>query len=139
MAVDARRLLPIAEQAVTIAGEIVKTRLPGAVTAKGDRDMATEVDYAVEHAARDFLSRETPEIGFVGEEEGAKAVAESGLKWVLDPVDGTVDFLHGLPLAALRAAAARAAWGPFSRAARHSGRPSHQPSPSRTRSMMSIT
>ncbi|MFI6506491.1 inositol monophosphatase family protein [Streptosporangium sp. NPDC050855] len=98
MTVDARALLPIAEQAVTIAAEIVKSRLPGIVTAKGDRDMATEVDYAVERAVRDFLSRETPEIGFVGEEEGATTVAESGLKWVLDPVDGTVNFLHGLPL-----------------------------------------
>ncbi|WP_030926125.1 inositol monophosphatase family protein [Streptosporangium amethystogenes] len=98
MTVDARALLPIAEQAVTIAGEIVKTRLPGTITAKGDRDMATEVDYAVEHAVRDFLSRETPEIGFVGEEEGATAAAESGLKWILDPVDRTANFLRGIPL-----------------------------------------
>ncbi|MER6828532.1 inositol monophosphatase family protein [Streptosporangium sp. NPDC000563] len=95
---DAYALLPIAEQAVTIASEIVKTRLPGAVTAKGDRDMATEVDYAVEHAVRDFLSRETPEIGFLGEEEGAMAGAGNGLVWVLDPVDGTANFLRGVPL-----------------------------------------
>ncbi|MEU8206047.1 inositol monophosphatase family protein [Streptosporangium sp. NPDC049046] len=95
---DAYALLPIAEQAVTIASEIVKTRLPGAVTAKGDRDMATEVDYAVEYAVRDFLSRETPEIGFLGEEEGAIGDAANGLLWVLDPVDGTVNFLHGIPL-----------------------------------------
>lgn len=98
MTVDARILLPIAEQAVTIAGEIVKTRLPGAVTAKGDRDMATEVDYAVERAVRDFLSRETPEIGFFGEEEGATADTGGGLVWMLDPVDGTANFLHGIPL-----------------------------------------
>ncbi|WP_329082185.1 inositol monophosphatase family protein [Streptosporangium sp. NBC_01469] len=98
MTVDARALLPIAEQAVTIAGEIVKTRLPGVVTAKGDRDMATEVDYAVEHAVRDFLSRETPDIGFLGEEEGSTTAAEGGLMWILDPVDGTANFLRGIPL-----------------------------------------
>lgn len=44
MTLDARPLLPIAEQAVTLAGHIITTKLPGVVTAKGDRDMATEVD-----------------------------------------------------------------------------------------------
>ncbi|MEV7012189.1 inositol monophosphatase family protein [Streptosporangium sp. NPDC051022] len=98
MTIDTRAFLPIAEQAVTIAADIVRTRLPGVVTAKGDRDMATEVDYAVEHAVRDFLTRETPEIAFLGEEEGGPAGAGSGLMWALDPVDGTANFLHGIPL-----------------------------------------
>ena len=97
MPIDAHTLLPIAERAVSIAGEIVRTKAPGAVTAKGDRDMATEVDYAVEHAVREFLTRETPEIGFLGEEEGGTRLGE-GPMWVLDPVDGTANFLHGIPL-----------------------------------------
>lgn len=59
--------------------------------------MATEVDYAVEHAVRDFLARETPEIGFLGEEEGTTRTAR-GLRWMLDPVDGTANLLHGIPL-----------------------------------------
>ncbi|MFC4063218.1 inositol monophosphatase family protein [Planomonospora corallina] len=98
MTVHLPSLLPVAERAVAVAAEIVRTRLPGAVTAKGDRDMATEVDYAVEQAVRDFLAEQTPEIGFLGEEEGAVAGADSGLTWVLDPVDGTVNLLHGVPL-----------------------------------------
>ncbi|WP_419723316.1 inositol monophosphatase family protein [Streptosporangium roseum] len=53
---------------------------------------------AVEHAVRDFLSRETPEIGFFGEEEGATTDTGRGLVWMLDPVDGTANFLHGIPL-----------------------------------------
>ncbi|WP_204018429.1 inositol monophosphatase family protein [Sphaerimonospora thailandensis] len=97
MTLDARALLPIAEQAVTIASRIVRTKLPGVVTAKGDRDMVTEVDYAVEHALRDFLSRETPEIGFLGEEEGITSAGD-GLMWALDPLDGTANFTHGIPL-----------------------------------------
>ncbi|MBB4920790.1 inositol monophosphatase family protein [Streptosporangium saharense] len=97
MTPDVRTLLPIAEQAVTIAADILTTRLPGVVTAKGDRDMATEVDYAVEHAVRDFLTRETPEIAFLGEEEGGPARG-AGPVWALDPVDGTANFLHGIPL-----------------------------------------
>ncbi|GGO68412.1 inositol monophosphatase family protein [Nonomuraea cavernae] len=97
MTTDARTLLPIAERAVSIASEIIRTKAPGVITAKGDRDMATEVDYAVEHAVREFLSRETPEIGFLGEEEGVSSMGD-GLMWALDPVDGTANFLHGIPL-----------------------------------------
>ncbi|MEU7835857.1 inositol monophosphatase family protein [Nonomuraea sp. NPDC049129] len=97
MTIDARSLLPIAEQAVSMASEIIRTKAPGVVTAKGDRDMATEVDYAVEQAVREFLSRETPEIGFLGEEEGVGRIGD-GLMWALDPVDGTANFLHGIPL-----------------------------------------
>ncbi|MFI7617362.1 inositol monophosphatase family protein [Nonomuraea terrae] len=97
MTIAARSLLPIGEQAVSIASEIIRTKAPGIVTAKGDRDMATEVDYAVEHAVREFLSRETPGIGFLGEEEGVSRLGD-GLMWALDPVDGTANFLHGIPL-----------------------------------------
>ncbi|MEU4233880.1 inositol monophosphatase family protein [Nonomuraea sp. NPDC026600] len=97
MTIDARSLLPIAEHAVSMASEIIRTKAPGVVTAKGDRDMATEVDYAVEQAVREFLSRETPEIGFLGEEEGVSHIGD-GLMWALDPVDGTANFLHGIPL-----------------------------------------
>ncbi|MEV6158325.1 inositol monophosphatase [Nonomuraea sp. NPDC052129] len=97
MTIDARTLLPIAEHAVSMASEIIRTKAPGIVTAKGDRDMATEVDYAVEQAVREFLSRETPEIGFLGEEEGVSHIGD-GLMWALDPVDGTANFLHSIPL-----------------------------------------
>ncbi|MER6004194.1 inositol monophosphatase family protein [Nonomuraea angiospora] len=76
MTIDARSLLPIAERAASTAGEIIRSKAPGVVTAKGDRDMATEVDYAVEHAVREFVSRETPEIGFVGEEEGVSRTGD---------------------------------------------------------------
>ncbi|WP_433436993.1 inositol monophosphatase family protein [Nonomuraea sp. CA-141351] len=100
MTIEARTLLPIAEQAVSIARDIIRTQVPGAITAKGDRDMATEVDYAVEHAVREFLTQETPEIGFLGEEEGISRTGD-GLMWALDPLDGTANFLHGIPLCAV--------------------------------------
>jgi len=57
--------------------------------------MASEVDFAVEREVRAFLERETPDVGVLGEEEGG---ATDGTRWVLDPVDGTVNFIHGLPL-----------------------------------------
>lgn len=100
MTIDIRTLLPIAEHAATIAADIIRTKAPGIVTAKGDRDMVTEVDYAVEQAVRDFLAHETPEIAFLGEEEGLTHTG-TGLMWALDPVDGTANFLHGIPLCAV--------------------------------------
>lgn len=77
MTLDTRTLLPIADHAVTIAAEIIRTKAPGVITAKGDRDMATEMDYAVENAVREFLARETPEIGFLGEEEGVSRTGKA--------------------------------------------------------------
>ncbi|MGI5268335.1 inositol monophosphatase family protein [Nonomuraea sp. CA-218870] len=100
MTTDVLTLLPIAERAATVAADLVRTKAPGVVTAKGDRDMVTEVDYAVEQAVRDFLTRETPEIAFLGEEEGLTG-AGRGLTWVLDPVDGTANFVHRIPLCAV--------------------------------------
>ncbi|WP_214109724.1 inositol monophosphatase family protein [Acrocarpospora catenulata] len=97
MILDARALLPLAEQAVTIARAILTTRMPGLVIAKGDRDMVTEVDYAIEAAVREFLARETPDIGLLGEEEGITGNPDDPM-WALDPLDGTANFTHGIPL-----------------------------------------
>ena len=72
----------------------------GEVKAKGDRDMVSEIDLAVEQQVRDFLSRETPEVGFLGEEEGA-SVPVRELTWALDPVDGTANLVNGIPLCAV--------------------------------------
>ncbi|MDH2424887.1 inositol monophosphatase family protein [Sphaerisporangium sp. TRM90804] len=104
---DARALMPIALEAVAVARELVTTSLPGVVTSKGDRDMATEVDFAVERAVREHLARHTPAIGVLGEEEGTDGRVHNGLQWVLDPVDGTVNFVHGLPLCGVSLALVR--------------------------------
>lgn len=87
-------LLAVAIEAMDIARELVRTRLPGSVTAKGDRDPASEVDFAVERAVRDYLKKLTPEIGFLGEEEGPRGDISGNLFWALDPVDGTVNFIR---------------------------------------------
>lgn len=92
---DLAKLLKVAEAAVDRGRVITDSRGPGALTFKGDRDMASEVDFAVEREVRAFLERETPEIGVLGEEEGG---ATDGTRWVLDPIDGTVNFVHGVPL-----------------------------------------
>ena len=96
--------MPIATQAMDIASEIV-TQLPSAVDAKGDRDMVSDVDVQIERAVRAYLGEHTPEIGFLGEETG-DAPGSSGLQWVLDPIDGTANFVKGIPLYAISLALA---------------------------------
>lgn len=94
-------LLPIALEAVAIGSDLVRSHAPGVLTTKGDRDMATEVDYAVERAVRAHLRAKVPMIPVLGEEEGISGDEHDGLLWALDPVDGTVNFVHGLPLCAV--------------------------------------
>lgn len=94
-------LLSTAEKAVALATDIVRCRLPGTVKIKGDRDMVTEVDYAVEHTVRDFLRQETPGIAVLGEEEGCPTITQTNMLWTLDPIDGTANFTHGIPLVAV--------------------------------------
>ncbi|TDW88792.1 inositol monophosphatase family protein [Kribbella sp. VKM Ac-2566] len=98
---DLSRLLNIANEAVDIGREAAVTQDLGTVTSKGDRDMASEVDFAVEHAIRSHLAKATPEIEFLGEEEGRSGDDSGGLLWVLDPIDGTANFVHGIPLVAI--------------------------------------
>ena len=91
-------LLPAAIEAVAIANDLIRSRLPGPLTAKGDRDMATELDFAVERAVRAHLRERTPGVAILGEEEGVSGDPDSELLWALDPIDGTANLVHGMPL-----------------------------------------
>ncbi|GLY65157.1 inositol monophosphatase family protein [Amycolatopsis taiwanensis] len=94
-------LLPIAREAVAMARRIISSRAPAVLAAKGDRDMVTDIDLAVEDSLRDFLARETPHIGLLGEERGRSGATGEALWWVLDPIDGTANFARGIPLSAV--------------------------------------
>jgi myo-inositol-1(or 4)-monophosphatase len=99
--VGARRLLA-AEHAVDLGGRILRQgRLHiGALFAKGDRDFATDVDMHIESAVRASLAEATPEIPFLGEEAG-DGLAGDAERWVLDPIDGTINFSKDSPLCAI--------------------------------------
>lgn len=94
---DLRSLLGVACAALDQASALVTNMAVGAVQAKGDRDMVSEIDLAVEERVRTFLQKETPEIGFLGEESGGAGVG-GALTWALDPVDGTANLINGIPL-----------------------------------------
>jgi myo-inositol-1(or 4)-monophosphatase len=61
-------------------------------------DLVSEADLASQRAIRELLAELRPEDGFLGEEESdEEAAGESGLRWIVDPLDGTVNFLFGIP------------------------------------------
>ncbi len=93
-------LLQTAMDAVDLACSTVRDTAPGELMAKGDRDMASDVDFAVERQVRQFLGDRTPHFGFVGEEEGQFGPA-NGPTWAFDPIDGTANFVRGMPLFAV--------------------------------------
>ncbi len=70
------------------------------ISYKGDINLVTNVDREVEAILIGSLSREFPDIGFLAEESG-KTGCGSGLKWVIDPIDGTTNFAHGFPFYAI--------------------------------------
>lgn len=94
-------LLRVANAAVDIARGIMLRENPGLITSKGDRDMASEVDYAIEDAVKEHLRIHTPDISFLGEEEGGGNPQDGSLTWVLDPIDGTANFIRGIPMCAI--------------------------------------
>ena len=67
------------------------------VSTKPDRSLVTEVDQAIEHMARARLRSEFPGCGIVGEEEGTEA-AGARLCWYVDPIDGTHNYVRGVPV-----------------------------------------
>lgn len=78
---------------------------PAAWTAKDERDYVTHVDRTSEEHIRAVLQAATPAARIVGEEL-SPAIVTSGLVWIVDPLDGTTNFLHGVPIWAVSIAAA---------------------------------
>ncbi|HEX6715361.1 MAG TPA: inositol monophosphatase family protein [Thermoleophilaceae bacterium] len=68
-------------------------------------DVVTQTDLSAEHLVRGMLREATPEAGVLGEEEGTTS-AGARVQWVIDPLDGTINFLYGVPLFAVSIAAA---------------------------------
>ncbi|MBA3911479.1 MAG: inositol monophosphatase [Rhodobacter sp.] len=66
------------------------------IDVKGHQDFVSEADRNVELAVRAALRKAFPEDGIVGE-EGAPTPGSSGYTWVIDPIDGTTNFINGIP------------------------------------------
>ncbi|MFF0149529.1 myo-inositol-1(or 4)-monophosphatase [Amycolatopsis sulphurea] len=102
---DLDAMLAVAQEAVEIGRKLMTTQGPGEIRAKGDRDLVTDLDLRIQREVQAFLERATPEIGFLGEEEGCGTINPSTPQvWALDPIDGTSNFAHGIPLCATQLA-----------------------------------
>ncbi|GGB42929.1 inositol monophosphatase [Roseibium aquae] len=66
------------------------------VTAKGHQDLVSEADRDVETLVRNEIAAAFPHDGIIGEEHGVVA-GTSGYTWVIDPIDGTANFVSGIP------------------------------------------
>jgi myo-inositol-1(or 4)-monophosphatase len=100
---DPLELMRIADGLAREAGELIRSRpdrVDVAATKSSATDVVTAMDLAVESLLRRRLGELRPGDGILGEEHGLEA-GTSGLTWVVDPVDGTVNFLYGLPVYAV--------------------------------------
>jgi len=96
-------LLNIAIRAARRAGEVIARSIPRLesleVTAKGRNDFVSEVDRAAEREIIDIIRRHYPDHAILAEESGASGQHET--RWIIDPLDGTTNFLHGFPVFAV--------------------------------------
>ncbi|MDE2180125.1 MAG: histidinol-phosphatase [candidate division NC10 bacterium] len=97
--VQLRQLLDFAVEAAREAGEIVMEYFQTALSPerKPDRTFVTVADRKAEERLRALIRQAYPNHGILGEEFGEQQ-SDSGWTWIIDPLDGTASFLHGVPL-----------------------------------------
>jgi myo-inositol-1(or 4)-monophosphatase len=97
---DQTELLALAERAARTAGDLLLERLVAPTTGLAYKSSATDpvsdADRDAEAEIRGILRAARPEDALLGE-EGTASAGQSGLRWVIDPLDGTVNFLYGQP------------------------------------------
>jgi myo-inositol-1(or 4)-monophosphatase len=93
-------LLTTAVEAVVRAGDVMLERCGTDVRVdkKGAIDLVTEVDVAIEREFRALIAGRFPDHTVLGEEMGGNPAPPEGPCWVFDPIDGTTNFAHGLPI-----------------------------------------
>lgn len=105
--IDGSALRRLAVELAEAAGAVLREHRAGSVTVAATKssptDVVTAADLAAETELRRLLAEARPDDGVLGEEEGLVA-GSSGLTWVLDPLDGTVNFLYDVPAYAVSVA-----------------------------------
>jgi histidinol-phosphatase len=100
--VEMRQLLDFAVRLAREAGDITTQYFKGSFVTerKADRSVVTNADREAETFLRTAISQAFPLDGILGEEEGER-LGTSGRRWIIDPIDGTYSFVHGVPLYAV--------------------------------------
>ena len=97
---EIRRRLEVAVDAARRAGELILRYFQApdlAIELKSDESPVTAADRGAEQLLRELIGVAFPHDGVLGEEFG-ESRGTSGFRWILDPVDGTKSFVHGVPL-----------------------------------------
>lgn len=93
-------MLNVAIRAAIEAGKIqlraFGNRKSLSISSKSSGDFVTEVDKACEEVIIETLSKAYPDHRFLGEENGSQGNEESEYEWIIDPLDGTTNFIHGI-------------------------------------------
>jgi myo-inositol-1(or 4)-monophosphatase len=91
-------MLAAARAAATAASQLLAGARPQDIRSKGNpRDLVTEWDLRAEQRIREVLEAHAPGIPVLGE-EGGQGSGTGARRWLVDPIDGTVNFAHGLPI-----------------------------------------
>ncbi len=103
-------LLSTAVRCARFAGNVILKHMDQLdrieVQTKGRFDFVSEVDRMAEQQVTEYLGRTYPEHGIIAEESGERG-ADKEYVWIIDPLDGTTNFLHGYPQYAVSIAVAR--------------------------------
>lgn len=95
----------IAVEAGNLARDLRERGVRVAATKSTQTDVVTEADRATERTLIGLLADRRPDDSVLGEEGGLSVTGTSDITWVLDPIDGTVNYLYGLPLYSVSVAA----------------------------------
>jgi myo-inositol-1(or 4)-monophosphatase len=111
---DPEALLELAREAAILAGGLLRERFEAGnerriASKTTPTDPVSEADLASQRAIRALIADRRPADAFLGEEEGADVDGSSGLRWIVDPLDGTVNFLYGIAQWSVSVAVADAA------------------------------
>jgi len=99
------RIIRVAESTAHFISEERKTFDPAHVEQKGENDLVSYVDKTAEKMLVENLREILPQAGFITEEATVEQSHES-LHWIIDPLDGTTNFVHGIPIYAVSIALA---------------------------------
>lgn len=97
---DYRNLLITAEKAAVLAGTLLREGFGGTfgiANKEGRHNLVTEYDHKAENTIISCIHQEFPAHNFLAEESGITGDASS-VRWIIDPLDGTVNFAHAIPI-----------------------------------------
>jgi len=99
---ETKQLLDFTVELAVEAGTITSRYFKQSIAAerKADNSFVTNADRETERHLRSRIEKAFPDDGILGEEEGEKE-GKSGRRWIIDPIDGTYSFVHGVPIYAV--------------------------------------